>query len=240
MPKSVRLLSRLSARDLTDLYVGNEGNDVDWDDPAFIGLAATALLPNLEELHNNGGGCNAAALEMMTAKDLGDLATKIGISTIIEEAEVAAGYVGKPKGMLQVAWERGLIDADNVKKYKSKQLSREELKVIELSGNTSTDELKFNLRYILDQCDDFKSSPTQLEATARALGGDCVFKLKCHPELAGEGIEYCWGRVKYVFRKSRSALPESTKINHDAFMKLVDECLSTSGEASPMCKKRAL
>ena len=32
---------------------------------------------------------------------------------------------------------------------------------------------------------------------------------KCHPELAGEGIEYCWGKSKFEYRKANDG-----KVNH--------------------------
>ncbi len=43
---------------------------------------------------------------------------------------------------------------------------------------------------------------------------------KCHPELAGKGIEYSWGRAKYVCRRTRLA-DKKGKEN------LVADCLST-------------
>ena len=46
---------------------------------------------------------------------------------------------------------------------------------------------------------------------------------KCHPELAGEGIEYTWGRAKGLYRKARL----SDKKGKENFRELVKSCLST-------------
>jgi hypothetical protein len=45
---------------------------------------------------------------------------------------------------------------------------------------------------------------------------------KCHPELAGEGIEYMWALAKLYYRHK----PLGLKWSKDSFRKLVDECLS--------------
>jgi hypothetical protein len=50
---------------------------------------------------------------------------------------------------------------------------------------------------------------------------DC--STKSHPELAGEGIEYTWGRAKGVSQKARLA----DKKGKDNFQKLVSHCLAT-------------
>jgi hypothetical protein len=45
---------------------------------------------------------------------------------------------------------------------------------------------------------------------------------KCHPELAGEGIEYIWGMAKLYYRHQ----PLTQKRSKAKFMELVSECLS--------------
>ena len=32
---------------------------------------------------------------------------------------------------------------------------------------------------------------------------------KCHPELAGHGIEYCWGGAKMFFRRNNDLVPKN-------------------------------
>ena len=46
---------------------------------------------------------------------------------------------------------------------------------------------------------------------------------RCHPELAGEGIEYSWARAKGIYRRARLA----QKKGKENFKSLVVDCLST-------------
>jgi hypothetical protein len=68
------------------------------------------------------------------------------------------------------------------------------------------DNLQYVLTYLLSQCEDFKEEMCDLEYLTKELGGDdatisILFTRKYHCELAGEGIEYCWGATKRIFRK---------------------------------------
>jgi len=55
------------------------------------------------------------------------------------------------------------------------------------------------------------------------LGVEVDRSTKCHPELAGEGIEYTWGLAKGLYRKARL----SDKKGKENFRELVKRCLST-------------
>jgi hypothetical protein len=55
------------------------------------------------------------------------------------------------------------------------------------------------------------------------LGVDVDRSTKSHPELAGEGIEYSWGRAKSVYRRAKLA----QKKGKENFRMLVSDCLST-------------
>ena len=52
-----------------------------------------------------------------TAKELVKLAEDNGIATTITCAKIVEGWEGKPKGMLQILWERGWINETNLKHY---------------------------------------------------------------------------------------------------------------------------
>ncbi len=58
------------------------------------------------------------------------------------------------------------------------------------------------------------------------LGVEVDRSTKSHPELAGEGIEYSWGRAKSVYQRSTLAQKKG-KAN---FRLLVAGCLSTKDE----------
>jgi hypothetical protein len=55
------------------------------------------------------------------------------------------------------------------------------------------------------------------------LGVEVDQSMKSHPELAGEGIEYSWGRAKSVYRRVKLAQKKGKK----NFRSLVADCLST-------------
>mmetsp|Transcript_33711 Transcript_33711/g.81741 ORF Transcript_33711/g.81741 Transcript_33711/m.81741 type:complete len:122 (+) Transcript_33711:463-828(+) len=96
-----------------------------------------------------------------TKKDLQKRCEDNEIAISEMRRKVKEGWMGKPKGMLQVLWERGFIDP-----------------TVEVS--------------------DFLNEKTLLQFHAEARSRDhpdgCQVMFdrspKCHPELAGEGIEY--------------------------------------------------
>jgi hypothetical protein len=45
-----------------------------------------------------------------TKKEAQELATSQNIPITVEENDIVEGWVGNPKGMRQVLWERGLLD----------------------------------------------------------------------------------------------------------------------------------
>ena len=83
-----------------------------------------------------------------------------------------------PKGLLQIAWERGVAIQDENRKTKSKA----------------------ELVKILGEFKDFKTEVGMLERRVLDRGHLLLMSPKGHPEIAGLGIEYCWGKAKYEFR----------------------------------------
>ena len=69
---------------------------------------------------------------------------------------------------------------------------------------------------------DFIEEETLLQYHGRLLGVSIDRTPKCHPEMAGEGIEYSWGMAKLLYRK----LPLKEKKSKEKFNKSVRECLS--------------
>ena len=61
-----------------------------------------------------------------------------------------------------------------------------------------------------------------LEMNARKLGVKVMKAPKCHPELAGEGIEYHWAAAKSYYQR----LPVKKKRNRDNFRNLVRQGLT--------------
>ena len=118
----------------------------------------------------------------------------------MEEA-IRYGYVGKPKGMLDVLFERGLLDPERMKggKERSKIEYTKDAKTIDGIPDES-----YSLSSMLAQCRDFQNEPTAMEELTELLGHKQEKTPKKHPEIAGRGIEYCWGKAKMTFRHNNN------------------------------------
>ena len=81
---------------------------------------------------------------------------------------------------------------------------------------------ELSLSCLLEKQPDFQEQETLLQYHARLLGCEVVRTPKCHPEIAGEGIEYDWGGSKLWYR---SVSLQSKKRKKD-FLNLVDRSLS--------------
>jgi hypothetical protein len=146
------------------------------------------------------------------AKDLKILWENNGIQTVILEQKKEEGWEGKPKGMLQILWERGWIDPQWWQDYtvngKKDALGR------------TIDES--SLKFLLGNCDDFINEESMLQYYGRLMGVVVNQAPKCHCELAGEGIEYSWAASKNKYRR----FPVGAKKGKEQFRNLVSECLS--------------
>jgi len=91
----------------------------------------------------------------------------------------------------------GWIDPDNVKKYKKTAPDR----WLEADGKAVKPEHKpFVLTDLLANRKDFLEEITAFEWVAEEISSsDCCMKYHC--EIAGEGIELCWGFVKKYYRR---------------------------------------
>ena len=86
-------------------------------------------------------------------------------------------FLGTPKGLKQILWERGLYDYSmNMEKMKK----------------------------VLSKCPDFEAETCAFEEEVAERGHIPILSPKGHPELAGVGIEYCWGKSKLHFRRNNS------------------------------------
>lgn len=129
--------------------------------------------------------------------DLQARCAKHNIATFEMRKKIIEGWEGKPKGMLQLLWERGFL-------------------------NTSLPTAEVWKA-------DFVNEKTllQLHAEARSIQSGCEIILirspKCHPEVAGEGIEYDWAAAKNKYRSTKLCRKKGAK----NFTELVVECLGS-------------
>jgi hypothetical protein len=147
----------------------------------------------------------------ITFQELVDVAVANDIELKESLDKVCQGWLGQPKGLLQVARERGLIDPNNLPFYT----------VTGRKGPNGEINESSSLRQILTNCSDFRNELTHMQVMAEALGVKVDFTPKFHAEMAGEGVEYSWAHAKGNYRRK----PLSKKRTRAGFVKLVDECL---------------
>jgi hypothetical protein len=124
------------------------------------------------------------------AKDLIKRAEENGISSKVTTAKVIEGWQWKAKGLMQILWERGLINDCNLEKYTMNGRQ-------DVFGVLILDTL---LMYLMGNCEEFEEEESLLPANGHEMGVLVDITPKCHCELAGEGIEYTWGCSKNYYQ----------------------------------------
>jgi hypothetical protein len=128
------------------------------------------------------------------------------------------------EGLLQVLFERGKIDPDvPLRSYKKNGTKGKDF---EEHGDLKEESKPFILTYLLSQSPDFTNEISDLQHLAAELSEEtCTvtieFTPKYHCEIAGEGIEYCWGFAKKLQRR----LPLKDRRKVEGFIKSVKCCL---------------
>jgi hypothetical protein len=146
-----------------------------------------------------------------TKKELQDFARNNQIELYDRKEIISPGWEGKPKGLLQVLGERGLIERAALERYT-------------LDGRKDTITGKIDLQYslcsLLGKCKDFKEEETDLQFLGTQLGVTVLLTPKFHTELAGEGVKYSWAHSKAHYRR----MPLSRKRGRENFKQLVKDC----------------
>ena len=127
---------------------------------------------------------------------------------------------------MQILWEQGLIDSSNLKQY-SLTGKKDELGILDAATS---------LRHIMGMCHDFLNEEGMLQHIANHLGVIVIVTPKCHAELAGEGIEYIWGKAKGTDR----SLSLHQKRGKDNFKANIHYCLSSEGVTRDRVRKFGL
>ena len=74
----------------------------------------------------------------------------------------------------------------------------------------------------LKLCADFANEPTALQHLLAERGHLLVMTPKAHPELAGKGIEYSWGKAKRDFRQHNDCVAANLHANVEEAFKSLD------------------
>lgn len=141
----------------------------------------------------------------MKASMLRKLAVDTGIPHRNDVPKLKSGWMGQAKGLLQVCYERGLVDGVS-------QCGRELFKKY----------TKATLVQLLADAADFREEITMLQYVAEKCGITVRMSPKYHCEIAGEGIETIWGIGKMLFRK----VPLSQRMNVKDFRGCVRKVFS--------------
>jgi len=98
------------------------------------------------------------------------------------EPDDPAQYFGKAKGMKQVLFERGWWAPDT-------------------GGARCKPMNKGDMEVALAGLPDFMAETSAFEDSLNWCGHYGLLSPKGHPELAGQGVEYCWGKAKQFYRR---------------------------------------
>jgi hypothetical protein len=156
--------------------------------------------------------------------ELQGIATARNIDLKVKENKLIEGWVGKPKGLLQVLWETGWINPDvPLKTYiKSGKPGRD----FEDNGDLKATLAPFVLKHLMVSRPDFQKELSDLQHLATEISGEnnkviVEFTPKYHAEIAGEGVECGWGFAKKIHRR----MPLKLKRDFGDFTKTVRNCL---------------
>jgi hypothetical protein len=145
-----------------------------------------------------------AAKEAEQHQTRGHVQERQAAAVVVETEEVQVmiqGYIGKQKGLMDILKERGLLDIyDDNGDVDKKKYARYSLKS-KIDDETGQVSDEFNLRAIAAKCPDYEAEESYVEFLIKEKGGLVLKTPKCHPEIAGQGIEYSNGKAKYHFRK---------------------------------------
>lgn len=147
--------------------------------------------------------------------ELQQIARDNKVDAKVERTNEKKGWIGQPKGLLQVLWERGWINEANLDKY-TMEIAKDD------NGDNLQGSESWSLKFLMASCLDFAGELTALQHVGKALGVSVVITPKFHAEMAGEGIEYSWGVSKSIYRK----MPLDSKKGKASFKALVKQCTS--------------
>jgi hypothetical protein len=146
-----------------------------------------------------------------TEKELQDFEGNNCIEVSDIKEQIAPGWEGKPKGLMQVLGERGLIERALLEKYT-------------LEGRNDAIKGKvdvcYSLRHLMAKCRDFKEEETAIQYLGTQLGVEVILTPKFHAKLAGKGVKYSWAHAKAFYRR----MLLSRKRGRENFKHLVKDC----------------
>jgi hypothetical protein len=168
------------------------------------------------------------------AKQLQERARVAGIPITKTKGSVEEGFMGKPKGAAQILIERGFLSlAGKLSDGQACTMKGASCKD-DLTGVITIDKTTSAIS-MLKGCADFKNEKTQMMYICDLLGARLELTPKCHPEIAGRGIEYAWGYSKLRFRQDfNDAVAANLR---DNVMKSLDRQVITTNRIRKFARK---
>lgn len=146
---------------------------------------------------------------------------------------------GLQKGKAQLLFETGHIDPSVSKPgtlWMNSWASGYNPSAEELARKTHRETGKKNAEMWLAERHDFRNQPTLIERNVLAAGHLLIASPRYHPEMAGLGIEYCWGKAKWCYRRYINDL-EGKHLQRNILIALSDRPYNmhgaTDGEVCP-------
>ena len=176
------------------------------------------LLNILQEKHN------FVIRRRYNTEQIQNFAKERNVPLEIELDDIEPGWENSPKGLLQLLYERQMIDKSNLTKYSMSGLKKHK----DTDGKVLPQYKKYVLVDLMKNCTDIKeqrSSMEELLDELSTLQDQKVVLLtspKYHCEIAGEGIELCWGLMKKIYR----SIPLEDKRKKVKFLTAVHKCLN--------------
>ena len=98
-------------------------------------------------------------------EELNDLAKLNDIALTYETTKIEEGWLGKPKGLLQVLWERGWINEKKKNEYSLKGKASQ----MNDKGKLKPEFICYRLRTLMSNCADFKEEKSAMEVLLQEL-----------------------------------------------------------------------
>ena len=164
-------------------------------------------------------------------KELQEQSTRLGLPIKKQHKVISEGWVGCQKGSLQILFERGWINPEFLQHYTSDGKKQTDSNQTNCNANKNLESsssshipvdptgCNYSLKAIMKLQYDFANEITLLQFHGNELGVIIDRTPKCHPEIAGEGIEYAWALSKFFYRRS----PICQKRTKAKFRQLVSE-----------------
>ena len=149
-----------------------------------------------------------------TKKELQEQSTRLGLPTKKQYNVISEGWVNRPKGSLQILYERGWINPELIQHYTSDGKKQTDSNQTNCNADKNPESsssshipvdptgCNYSLKAIMKLQYDFANELTLLQFHGNELGVIIDRTPKCHPEIAGEGIEYAWALSKFFYRRS--------------------------------------